>query len=109
MSDFLKILGQATPLTTTLTDIYTVPALRSTVVSSVVVCNRGTTSTTFRISLAIAGAADTNAQYLYYDVPITKNNTFVATIGISLATTDKVRVYAGNANLSFNLVGVEQS
>jgi len=109
MSDFVKILAQTATPATTLTDLYTVPALRSSVASSVIVCNRGNTSTTFRISLAVAGAADLNKQYLYYDVPISKNNTFVATIGISLATTDVVRVYAGNTNLSFNLVGVEMS
>lgn len=107
MADTIKIIGQSTPSATTLTDIYTVPALKSAVISSVIVCNRGSVSTTFRVSIAISGAADTPAQYLYYDVPISKNNTFVATIGLSLATTDKVRIFAGNASLSFNLVGVE--
>lgn len=104
-----KILGQAAPAATTLTDLYTVPAATQTVASSVVVCNRGNTATTFRVALAVAGASDAPEQYLYYDVPISKNNTFVATIGIALQETDKVRVYAGNANVSFNLVGVETS
>ena len=107
MTDTIKVLSQSAPAATSLTDLYTVPASTQTVVSSVIVCNRGLTNTTFRISIAVAGAADSNQQYLYYDVPISKNNTFVATIGLSLAATDKVRVYAGNANLSFNLAGVE--
>lgn len=109
MAEQNKILGQSAPAATTLTDLYTVPALTQTVASSVVVCNRGGTSTTFRISLAPAGAADAVSQYTYYDVVIPKNDTFVATIGITLATTDKVRVYAGNANLTFTLLGVEVS
>jgi hypothetical protein len=109
MADIIKVIAQSSPPATTLTDLYTVPALTSTVISSVIVCNRGTVATTFRISVAIAGAGDTPAQYLYYDVPISKNNTFVATIGLSLATTDKIRIYAGNANLSFNLAGVEMT
>lgn len=107
MADLPKTLGQLAPAATTLTALYTVPALTYTVVSSVIVCNQNSTSSTFRISVAVLGAADTPKQYLYYDVPISKNNTFVATIGISLNAGDVVRVYAGNTNVSFNLMGVE--
>ena len=108
MPDTVKILGQSAPNATTETDLYEVLApATSAVVSSIVVCNRGTTSTTFRISVSQAGAATTNKDYLYDDITIGGMDTFVATIGISLATTDKIRVYAGNANLSFNAFGVE--
>jgi hypothetical protein len=109
MAEILRTLAQSAPGATSLTAIYTVPALTSTVLSSMIVCNRGATATTFRISIAVAGAADATKQYLYYDVPISKNNTFIATIGVTLATTDVVRVYAGNANLSFTLTGVEET
>jgi len=107
MSELNKTLGQSAPAATTLTDIYTVPASKNVVVSSVIVCNRGNTTTTFRISVAPSGAADSNEQYYYYDVPISKNNTFVATIGVGMLETDVLRVYAGNADLSFNATGVE--
>jgi hypothetical protein len=107
MADTIKILGQSNPAATTSTDIYTVPSSTSTTVSSITVCNRSTTGTTFRISVAIAGAGLSNEQYLYYDVPIQGNETFVATVGITLATTDKIRVYATNNTLSFNVFGVE--
>ena len=107
MAEVAKVLNQNAPAATSLTTLYTVPALTYCVASSIIVCNRGNTATTFRISLAVGGAADTAKQYLYYDVPISKNNTFIATIGMTLATTDVVRVYAGNANLSFTLLGVE--
>jgi len=107
MAEIHKVLGQVAPSATSLTALYTVPAATQTVASSVVVCNRGVVNTTFRISIAVSGASDAPLQYMYYDVPISKNNTFVATIGITLAATDVVRVYAGNANLSFTLLGVE--
>lgn len=109
MANVYKILGQSSPAATTSTDLYTVPASTSTVCSSVVVCNRGGTATTFRISISAAGVAITNKDYIYYDVTIAGNDTFVATVGFTLATTDKVRVYAGNANLSFSLYGTEIS
>ncbi len=107
MADTLKVLGQAALAATTLTAVYTVPASTSATISSVVICNRAGTATTFRISVAIAGAADTNAQYLYYDQAIDANSTFIATIGITLATTDVVRVYAAGSSVSANVFGVE--
>ena len=107
MAEAYKILGQSKPSATTLTTAYTVPASTSAAVSSIIVCNQSATATSFRISLAIAGAADTTAQYAYYDVPIGGNETFVATIGVTLATTDLIRVYATLATLSFNIMGIE--
>lgn len=77
-------------------------------VSTLSVCNRGT-ATTFRVSMAVAGAADDVKQYLYYDLPIGANDTFLATIGITLGETDVVRCYAASDNVSFNLFGIEST
>lgn len=107
MSDTIKTLAQSYPSGSTLTDLYTVGVLTSTAVSSIVVCNQTSSTLSFRISIAVAGAADATKQYLYYDQTLTGNNTFVATIGITLATTDIVRIYASSVGLSFNLFGVE--
>lgn len=107
MPNTYKILGQSSPSATTETDLYTVPAATSTVCSSISICNRGTTQTTFRVSISQGGAATTNKDYLYYDVTLAGNDTFIATIGVTLATTDKIRVYSGNASLSFQLFGTE--
>ena len=107
MADTFKILGQAALAATTSTAVYTVPAATSTTVSSVVICNRGATSCTFRLSTAIAGAVLANAQYIYYDQPLDPNSTFVATLGLTLATTDVIRAYASTANVSVNVYGVE--
>jgi len=109
MSTFLKVLGQSAPAATTLTTLYTVPANVATVCSSLIVCNRGGGSATFRVAIRQAGAAVSNEQYVYYDVPITGNNTFIATIGLSLATTDVVSVYSSSSNLSFSIFGQENS
>lgn len=102
-----KVLGQVDPLATTLTDAYTVPAGTTVILSSIIVCNRSAVATSFRISIAVAGAADDPKQYLYYDVAITGNNSFSAVLGITLAATDVIRVYATLATLSFNIFGVE--
>lgn len=109
MATAYKVLGQSSPAATTETDLYTVPAATSAVASSVIVCNRSAVLSTFRISIAVGGAATTNKDYIYYDLPIGANDTFIATIGVTLATTDKVKVYASNTNLSFSLYGSEIS
>ena len=59
--------------------------------------------------MAIAGAANNNDQYLYYDTAIPANDTFVATIGLTLGAADVIRVYATLATLTFQVHGVEIS
>lgn len=109
MADTLKILAQNAPTASTLTDMYTVAANTSVTVSSLVICNTSTQSATFRVSVAQAAAADTTKQYIYYDCVINANDTLIAVIGITLATTDVVRVYASSSFVSFSLFGVEIS
>ncbi len=106
----LKILGQSKPAATTLTAIDTVPAVVAHVVSSIVVCNQhASIDDHFRVSVAVAGEADALKQYLYYDQLVPAQESFVATIGITLATTDVLRVYTTNGTSSFNLFGTEEA
>jgi hypothetical protein len=104
-----KVLGQLAPAATTNTDLYTVGAGKSTVVSTLTICNRSSTSATYRIAIRAAGAPLANEDYIAYDTPIAGNDTVALTLGITLATTDIVTVYSSNANLSFNLFGSEMS
>jgi len=102
-----KVLGQQAPGATTETDLYTVPSATEAVCSSIVICNRGASAATFRVSVSVGGGATANKDYIYYDVTIAGNDTFIATIGITLGAEDKVKVYASSTNLSFNLFGQE--
>ncbi len=104
-----KVLGQQNPSAATLTTLYTVPAATSTVVSSMTICNRSATPTSFRVAVRPAGAAISNEMYMYFDVPIGANDTFAFTFGVTLATTDVVSVYATLATLSFVVFGSEIS
>ena len=107
MTDTLMVLGQNNPSAITLTNLYTVPTATSATVSSITVCNSNGVAATFRVSIAINGAADTLAQYIYYDLPLDGNDTFIATVGFTLAAGDVVRVYASNTNLAFSIFGVQ--
>lgn len=104
-----KVLGQAAPAATTETDLYAVPALKYAIGTTLRVCNRGGAATTFRVSVSAGGGATATKDYLVYDLPIPANDSFSLTEGWTLATTDKVRVYAGNASLSFALFGKEET
>jgi len=105
----LKILGQVAPSATTETDLYTVPGSTSTVVSTITVCNRSASPVLFRISASVAGGATATKDYIYYDATVAANDTFSATLGITLAATDKLRVYASANTLSFSAFGQENS
>ncbi|MCJ2530809.1 MAG: hypothetical protein LN413_00610 [Candidatus Thermoplasmatota archaeon] len=104
-----QVLSQTRPVAATVTDSYTVPGATEAIVSSIVVCNTSATATSFRISVAINGAADALTQYLYYDVPIAGNDSFTATIGPTVDATDVIRVYATLATLTFTVFGVEET
>jgi glucose-6-phosphate dehydrogenase assembly protein OpcA len=104
-----KVLGQLAPSATTATTLYTVPAATSAIISTLVVSNRANTAATYRIAIRVAGAALANEDYLAYDVTVGANDSTTLTLGITLAATDVVTVYASTANLSFNAFGSEIS
>jgi hypothetical protein len=102
-----KVLGQANPSATTATTLYTVPSAKSAVVSTLVVANLSTSAATYRIAIRPAGAALANTHYIAYDVALSANDSTALTLGITLATTDVVTVYASSANVNFTAFGDE--
>jgi len=109
MADVFGILGQLSPSATILTLIYTCPLGKFATVSSVCICNTTSAKIKFRLSAAKAAEADNIKQYLLYDVEVAPKSTFTYTIGISLAGSDVLRVYATTINVAFNVFGVEVS
>jgi hypothetical protein len=107
MASTYKVLAQSAPSATTNTDVYTVGSGKSAVVSTITVCNRAASSATYRIAIRIAGTTLANEDYIAYDSIVPANDTINLTIGVTLAATDVVTVYASTANLSINLFGAE--
>ena len=107
MATTYKVLGQNAPSATTATTLYTVPSATSAVVSTLVVANRAATQGTFRLSVRPGGASQANQHYLAYDVLVGGADSTTLTLGITLAATDVVTVYASTADFSFNLFGSE--
>ena len=106
MPTYYRVLGQVNPAATTLTNLYTVPMDTQCVSSTLSVCNMGVT-TTYRVVISKGGAAINPKQYIAYDTGVEANDTIFLTLGMTLDTGDIVKVYAGTANVSFNLFGSE--
>ena len=104
-----KVLGQENPSATTLTSLYTVPASTSTVVSTVTIANLANSSGTFRVAVRPAGASIVNKHYIAYDTTIAALDTLTLTLGITLAATDVLSVYASSATMAFAAYGSEIS
>lgn len=107
MADTAKVLAQSYPDSGTLTTAYTVPTSTSAVVSTIKACNLGPLAAKIRVSAAVAAASDTQKQYLYYDLLVAANDSFSATEGWTLATTDVIRVQSDTGTVAFNIFGVE--
>ncbi len=107
MAETFKTLGQSNPAATTPTKLYAVPGATSAVVNTLVVCNQGAGVGTFRVSVRVAGAAADPKQYLLYDPVLAGNSMAGFTLGITLAATDEIWVYASSANFSFSAFGDE--
>lgn len=110
MAERLGVLAQFAQSNLTVEPIYTVPAATQAVVSSIIVCNRTASATTFSLKLARAGAADSSGHFLFKDVPIGANATTVLQVGITLGATDVLRGVQGAANaINYHVFGQEIS
>lgn len=109
MATTYKVLAQLAPSATTATTLYTVGSGKSAVISTLVVANRDATAATYRIAVRPAGATLANEHYIAYNVTVGASDSTTLTLGITLAATDVVTVYASTANLSFSAFGSEIS
>ena len=107
MATTYKVLGQSSPAATTAADLYTVPAATEAIVSTITVANRGSSAGTYRVYVRPAGASVANQHYVAYNVSLPATSTDTLTLGITLAATDVVSVYASTADFSFNAFGTE--
>lgn len=106
MATVYGMLGQSAPAAVTLTTAYTVPAAKHATVR-VVVNNRIAAIGAFRVAVSIDGAGIAAAQYVAYDQAIAANDS-VASAPFTVGSTDLVRVYSDNGNMSFSVTGIEE-
>ena len=107
MTTQYKVLGQQTPSANTITTLYTVPSTANTVVSTMSICNQAVGNAAISIAVCPANTSVTTSQYIVKDCNIVATDSIMLTLGVTLATTDTIRVMANVANVSFNAFGSE--
>ena len=109
MATTYKILGQVAPAANVSggTQLYAVGATGSAVVSTIAICNRGSSAATYRIAVREDNVALADKQYLAYDATVPGNTTSTYTLGVTLSASDSITVVASTANLSFQAFGSE--
>lgn len=105
MANTYKSIYRVNPSAASLTSSSALSA--ATIISTLTVCNRSATATSFRVAISPTGAGVADEDYFYYDVAIPGNDTFAATLGVAVQSGGIIRVYATLATLSFNFNGVE--
>lgn len=107
MATIYKVLGQSQTTANTVTTLYTVPAGNSAVVSTVNVCNQNLANDFFRLAVVPAGQTLSSKHYIAYNTAIPALDSISLTIGITLAASDSLQIFANTANVSFSAFGSE--
>lgn len=109
MSKNYKVLGQSAPAGTVSTELYVVPAATTSIISTLAYVNRDVSGITaaFRVAVVPAGQVLGNKHYIEYEKLVETRGSGKITIGVSLASGDKIYVQSDTGNVSFSLFGVE--
>lgn len=105
MESPLDILARLAPGAALESVLFQVPASSRAHIQGLTVANRGASPASFRFSLSPFGAPTAASDYVYYDLPLEGNDTFMSLLNVDLFSRDSVRVYSSNANLTFILYG----
>ena len=100
------MLGQLAPASTS-GDLYTVPAVTQTVVSTINVVNTGTTDSTISIAIRKDGASIATNQYIVNGLILNAKVTFAYTSGLTMDAADVITVSSTNNDCAFSAFGSE--
>jgi len=107
-----KVLAQNTLTANTNTDIYSVGAGKSAVISTITIANTTASAQTYRLAVtssATAASAVTLAEHVAYDVAIAANDTVALTLGITAEAGKKLVARSNSASVAFGVFGSEVS
>tara|TARA_R110001599_G_scaffold154923_1_gene340625 strand:+ start:361 stop:693 length:333 start_codon:yes stop_codon:yes gene_type:complete len=90
-------------------DAYTVPSNTETVISTISICNRGSTATTYTFGVRVDGEFYDNKQYIAYNAPIQPYESIFLTLGVTMDAGDIFLAMSTSGNLSLSLFGSEMS
>jgi hypothetical protein len=112
MSTSYKTLGQITSTGTisTYDILYSVPLGKSAIVSNIVVCNRSSSSQTFRIACSASSSSVLSKEFISFGISVPANDSIPLVMGITLDSTIKfLMCSSSSSSMSFSAFGAEIS
>jgi hypothetical protein len=107
MAKNYKIIAQASPAANTDTTLYTVPNATQVAISSITICNRATSTATYRIAMRPNGESIADKHYISYGSTVPANDTIALTLGLTANAEDIITIQASTASVSFGVFGSE--
>jgi len=108
MAQAYKVLDQTKIATAnTYEDGYACPASTEAVISSINVCNTGTSSVNYSIRVLPSGGTEGDVHQIVDQISLSGNETQNLKWGITLAASDKFRITASSTDVVFAFFGTE--
>lgn len=108
MPTVYKILGQSNPNSNVATNIYSVPLSNTAVISTVSFCNANLTSNAFVTMYAVKSGEQPSSNNMITNraiLPMT--DTLIFTIGMTLASNDRIVANVSTGDISSSVFGSE--
>ena len=103
-----KVLGQAAPANTSVTDAYTVPTGKEAIISSIAIANVTATDAVYEVYVRVSGVAAVAANALVFDATAGANSTTIIQAGITVSAGDIISVQTATADaITFHVFGTE--
>ena len=102
-----KILGQAAPTANTNTTVYTVASGKFAVLSTVVICKRGSLAATYRLAVVPSGESLGAQHYIAYDAVLPAYSSDYHRGGFTAAAGDSLIIRCSTADYSISVFGDE--
>lgn len=93
---------QGTASSTTYTTLYNTTATTSAVISTILVTNTDSAGATYRIAIMGTAGTPSAANWLVYDGVVPANDAICITVGITVGTSQYVRVSSSASTVTFN-------
>lgn len=87
---------------TTYSTLYNTGASSTAVISSLVVTNTGTEPETYRVGIVGSDTDPSSPNWVVYDAVVTGNDTVALTLGITLGTTQYLKVSASSTDVNIH-------
>ena len=94
---------------TTYATLYNTTATTTAVLSTIAICNRGTTDKQFRIAICDTALTPSNEEFIAYDTSVAGEDTTFITIGATMATSQYLTISSTDTTLSFTAFVAEIS